>query len=70
MTDYQRLVDTVLHDRAGLRLADWLAERRQVGASYRRIAFELYDVTGGAVAVSDVTIVNWCRGLYDQEPAA
>jgi hypothetical protein len=48
VTEHERLVDTLLHDRAGHRLADWLAERRQAGASYRRIARELYDATGGS----------------------
>jgi hypothetical protein len=70
VTEYERLVDALLHDRAGHRLADWLAERRQAGASYRRIARELYDATGGVVAVNDVTIVNWHRALYDEEPVA
>lgn len=70
LTEYQRLVDALLHEWTGHRLADWLAERRQTGASYRRIARDLYAATNGVVAVSDVTIVNWHRALYDQEPAA
>lgn len=43
----------------GTPLADWLAAQRDEGQSLRAIADKLRDVTGGSIAVTPQTVLNW-----------
>ena len=52
--------DRMLHDKFGVGLEQWLRHKRQQGVSFRRIATELTDATGGVVVVSHQTLSNWC----------
>ena len=70
MTEYQRMTDALLRDRAGVGLVEFLRERRAEGHSFRRISRQLYDATGGAVDVSNVSVMHWHRTLCAEEPAA
>lgn len=54
-TPRQRLADVLL----GRPLEEWVAERRAAKQSWRAVARELEEATGGAVAVTEVTLRAW-----------
>lgn len=56
-TPRQQLADIAL----GRPVADFIADRRDAGASYRTIARELHAATGGQVDVTDQTVRAWAR---------
>jgi hypothetical protein len=53
----QRLASLLL----GRDVMDWIAQRRDEGASWRKLAAELQDRTNGQVRVSDVALARWRR---------
>lgn len=60
--------DAILRTR-GYNLADWIADRRDEGASFRTIAGDLEALTDGVVVASHQTIVRWVNH-YDDRTAA
>lgn len=54
-TSTQRLAEIIL----GQPIEKWIAERRDAGMSYNRIAVDLHDRTGGQVSVTGEAIRLW-----------
>ncbi len=54
-TPTQRLADVLL----GRSVADYVAERRDAGRSWRLVARDLYKATNGAVDVTHETLRGW-----------
>lgn len=63
MNQTQRLVNNLLTDRVGLPLADYLADSREAGLSFERIAKDLHVKTDGIVDVTWQTVSRWCKEL-------
>lgn len=53
------MVDALVTDRAGLPLADWLADQRDAGKTWPEIRDSLTELTSGAVAVNWTTLLRW-----------
>lgn len=65
-TQLQQVVDRLFAELHGQPLADWIADRREDGMSWRRIEKELFAKAG--IDVSHITLMNWHRD--DVEGAA
>lgn len=59
--DIRPMVDALVTDRAGLPLADWLADQRDAGMSWPAIRDALAELTGGAVSLNWTTLLRWHR---------
>lgn len=59
-TPMRLLADTLLPDGD---VTDFITERRDAGASWRRIALDLRDATDGRVDVTPETIRKWASAL-------
>lgn len=64
-TPAQHLADLLL-DRP---VEEWARERRARGLSWRRIALELRDVTGGKVDVAPATLIAWDAAQQERASA-
>lgn len=65
--DIRPMVDALVTDRAGLPLADWLADQRDEGMSWTAITDKLAELTGGAVQLSWTTLLRWYRAIPVKE---
>lgn len=61
MSPQQRLINALLIDRAGYPLADFVADRREVGMSWEDINRELRETTDGLADVATPTLFRWFR---------
>lgn len=52
-----QLVDVLWADRYGYKFADWVADRRSEGATWRQVAREVTARTG--VDFNHATLINW-----------
>lgn len=59
MTEYQSVVSALFTDRHGQPVEDWIADQRDAGMSWRKVARGLYELTGGLVDVTPQTLINW-----------
>ena len=66
MPAHAKTVDALLQTK-GYTLADFIADRRDEGMSYERIARALEEFTDDVVKVTGQTIANWATLM---EPAA
>lgn len=57
----------LVQERLGIDLAELLAERREAGATYERIARELWSTTD--VDITSQTVANWCADLSPTDAA-
>ena len=55
----RRMADAVVIDRLGLPLIDWVADQRDAGKSWEKIARDLEAATSGIVSVSYKTLIRW-----------
>lgn len=68
MSDYRRIAEALFEDRYGQPLLDWIADRKEAGLTWRKVAQELRDTTGGLLDVAPQTLINWQADR--REPAA
>lgn len=61
MSPQQKLIDALLIERAGYPLADFVADRREVGMSWDDINKELREVTDGLADITTPTLFRWFR---------
>ena len=59
MGSLRSAVSVLLKDRHGMDLMVYLMDRRTNGVSLRKIAFDLYDLTG--VLVSHQAVADWIK---------
>lgn len=59
MKSLRTAVNIILNDRHGLELMTYLMKQRQAGVSLRKIAFDIYDLTG--VLVSHQVVADWIK---------
>lgn len=69
LTAPAKAVDALLQASHGESLESFLQSRRTRGDSYRKIAQELSQLTGGAVDVTGETIRNWLL-VFEAEVAS
>lgn len=62
-TTLQALGDSYFQLLKGYSLTEWLADQRDLGHSYRRIAERLAEATDGAIVVTYRTISRWVDDL-------
>jgi hypothetical protein len=58
-TALQRTTEALFVEKVGVPLPDYVTRSRGAGNSWRLIARELEDATGGVVQLTDVTLINW-----------
>lgn len=61
MSDYRRLAEALFEDRYGQPLADWIADQKDDGHTWRVVARNLRELTGGLLDVSPQTLINWMQ---------
>jgi hypothetical protein len=68
VSDYRRIAEALFEDRHGQPLSDWIADQKDAGLTWRAIARQLRDLTGGLLDVAPQTLINWQAD--HREPAA
>jgi len=68
VSDYRRIAEALFEDRYGQPLLDWVADRKDEGLTWRNVARQLSDLTGGIIDLAPQTLLNWAAD--HREPAA
>ena len=58
-TSMQRLAEQAFETKVGVPLGDYVRRSHAAGGSWRTIAREVREATGGLVDVTHVTLINW-----------
>ena len=58
-TKLHQITDRLFAELYGQPLGEWVSDRREAGATWRRIEKELFAKTDGAVDVSHPTLIAW-----------
>ena len=61
MSDYRRIAEALFEDRHGQPLTDWIADQKDDGLTWRAVARNLRDLTGGIIDVAPQTLINWLQ---------
>lgn len=55
----QRTTEALFLEKLGIDMPGYVARSRAAGSSWRAVAREVYEATGGTVQLTDVTLINW-----------